>query len=152
MSNENANKAPTWFWVVSLLALVWYLFGAFQFFTSITMSVASLSPMVESGQMTQAYADFILAMPISVKVLFGTATIGGTLASLFLLLRKQGAKSLFIISLFGAILMYVLLYGFGKDLSIIPSSDFIIASVVMMVTFLMILFSGRMIKRGILNR
>ena len=152
MSNTKAAKVPVWFWIVSLLALVWYLFGAFQFYTSITMSAASLAPMVESGQMTQAYADFILAMPIWVKVLFGTATIGGTLASIFLLLRKQGAKSLFIISLFGAILMYTLLYGFGKNLDIIPSSDFIIAGVVMVVTFLMILFSGRMQKRGVLHR
>jgi hypothetical protein len=68
-----------------------------------------------------------------------------------LLLRKQGAKSLFIISLFGAILMYSLLYGFGTNLDIIPSADFIIASVVTIITFVMILFSGRMIKRGVLH-
>lgn len=152
MSNTISIKVPAWFWVVSLLALVWYLFGAYQFLTSITMTAASLAPMVDSGQMTQDYADFILAMPISVKILFGTATLGGAVGSIFLLLRKQGAKSLFIISLFGAILMYALLYGFGQNLEIIPSSDFIIASVVMIVTFLMILFSGRMIQRGVLNR
>ena len=152
MSNTNEIKVPVWFWVISLLALVWYLFGAFQFYTAITMSAASLAPMVEAGQMTQPYADFILAMPIWVKVLFGTATIGGTLASVFLLLRKQGAKSLFIISLFGAILMYSLLYGFGTNLDIIPSADFIIAGVVTIITFVMILFSGRMIKRGVLHR
>jgi hypothetical protein len=151
MSNSIETKTPVWFWLVSLLALVWYLFGVFQFYTSISMSVASLAPMVEAGQMTQAYADFIVAMPIYIKVLFGTATIGGTLACIFLLLRKAGAKSLFIISLFGAILMYVFLYGFGTELDIIPSADFIIAGVVMLVTLLMIIFSSRMQRHGVLS-
>ena len=146
MSNANEIKTPVWFWVVSLLALVWYLFGVFQFYTSVTMSATSLAPMVESGQVNQAYADFILVMPIWVKVLFGIATIGGTLACILLLLRKQSAKTLFIISLCGAVLMYVFLYGFSGKLDIIPSSDFIIAGVVMFVTFLMILFSGRMLS------
>lgn len=151
MNHSNEIKAPIWFWIVSLLALLWYLFGVFQFYTSVTMSATSLAPMVESGQMTQAYADFIVAMPIWVKALFGVATLGGTVASILLLMRKRSAKTLFIISLCGAVLMYLLLYGFSGKLSIIPSSDFIVAGVVMVVTILMILFSGRMQKRGILN-
>ena len=148
---NNPIIIPKWFWAVSILALVWYLFGAYQFLTSITMTAAGLAPMVDAGQITQDYADFYLAMPISVKVLFGTATLGGALASIFLLLRKHGAKSLFIISLFAAIVMYSMLYGFGQDLAIIPLSDLIVAGVVMVVTFLMILFSGRMIHRGVLS-
>jgi len=152
MRNSNEIKVPVWFWIVSLLALVWYLFGVFQFYTSATMSATSLAPMVESGQMTQAYADFVVAMPIWVKGLFGVATLGGTLASILLLMRKQSAKTWFIISLCGAVLMYILLYGFSGKLSVIPSSDFIVAAVVMVITFLMILFAGKMQKRGVLNR
>ena len=151
MSNSSEIKAPLWFWLVSLLALVWYLFGVFQFYTSLTMTPTGLAPMVASGQMTQAYADFIVAMPIWIKTLFGIATVSGTLACILLLLRKQSAKTLFIISLCGAMLMYVLLYGFSGKLDIIPSSDFIIASVVMIVTFLMILFARKMQQRGVLK-
>ena len=79
MSNYDEIKAPIWFWIVSLLALVWYLFGVFQFYNSLTASSTSLAPMVESGQMTQTYADFVVAMPVWIKALFGVATVGGTL-------------------------------------------------------------------------
>ena len=150
MSGSNEIKVPVWFWLVSLLALVWYLFGVFQFYSSLTMSPESLAPMVEAGQMTQSYADFIVVMPLWIKALFGLATLGGTLGSLLLLVRKRSANFLFIVSLCGAVLMYVFLYGFSGKLYMIPASDLIIAGVVMVVTFLMILFCGRMQARGIL--
>lgn len=151
MSDSSEIKVPVWFWLASLLALVWYLFGVFQFYSSLTMSPESLAPMVEAGQMTQSYADFIVVMPLWIKALFGVATLGGALGSLLLLMRKRSAKILFILSLCGAVLMYISLYGFSGKLYMIPASDLIIAGVVMVVTSLMILFAGRMKMRGILS-
>lgn len=152
MSRENTRAmTPWWFWMISILALLWYCFGAVQFFGSLVATPEGMADYVTKGTMTQDYADFLLALPIWVKAAFGIATIGGLLASICLLMRKAIAPILFMLSLAGAFLMYLYLFVLSGKADILPVSDFIIAACVVVVTCLMIWFSRRMIANGILG-
>jgi hypothetical protein len=77
------------FWVIAVLALLWYLFGSVQFMGSLMATQEGLQPMIDKGDMTQEYATVLLTLPAWVKAAFGVATLGGVLGSICLLLRKK---------------------------------------------------------------
>lgn len=151
MDNAARTKPPSWYWVASVMALLWWLFGVFACLSTVTATEASLQPMLDSGQVSQAYIDYMLRLPIGVKVLFAIATIGGTLACIGLLMRKAWARMLFIVSLAAVLLMYGYNYFFSGASSTFPIFDHIIAMIVTFVTIVMILFSTRMTTKGILR-
>lgn len=89
------NKAPTWFLVVVIAALLWNLLGCVAFFADLRLSpqdVAKLSP-----------ADQALynARPGWAVVATALAVFGGALGCIGLLLRKKWAFILLLLSLVG---------------------------------------------------
>lgn len=136
-------KPPVLFWVISVIALLWYLFGVSTFVGSVMATPEGMQPSVDSGTLTQAYVDVLLNIPAWVTAAFGIATIGGAIASVCLLLRKKIAAPLFMISLAGALVMYVYMFVLSGKASVMPTSDFIIAGVVTIVTIFMIWFSRK---------
>lgn len=147
----DTQKPPTLFWVISILSLLWYIFGSVQFFGSVMATPEGMAPYVESGQLTQDYVDVLLGLPAWVTAAFGIATLGGVLASICLLLRKKLAATLFVVSLIGALSMYLYMFVLSGKASVMPTSDFIIAAVVTVVTIFMIWFSRKKRARGILR-
>jgi hypothetical protein len=147
--NDNIKPA-TLFWVISGLALLWYIFGTLQFVGSLMATQEGLQPMIDKGDITQAYATALLTIPGWVKAAFGAATISGVLGSISLLLRKKTAVMLFIISLLAALIMYLYLYVLSGNASVMPASDYIIAAAVTVVTISLIFFSRKKTGQGIL--
>lgn len=96
MTTSSSTKVPTWFWVVSGLALVWNLLGLMAFFMQVTMSPEALAALPEAEQ--KLYA----AMPFWVNIVFALAVFGGTLGCIGLLLRKSWAKMALIASVVGS--------------------------------------------------
>ena len=144
-------KPATLFWVISGLALLWYIFGAVQFVGSLMATQEGLQPMIDKGDITQDYATALLTIPGWVKAAFGVATIGGVLGSISLLMRKKSAAVLFVISLLSALIMYLYLYVLSGNASVMPASDYVIAAAVTLVTISMIFFSRKKISQGILT-
>ena len=144
-------KPSTLFWIISGLALLWYIFGTVQFLGSLMATQEGLQPMIDKGDITQDYATALLTIPGWVKAAFGLATIGGVLGSISLLLRKKMAAMLFVVSLVSALIMYLYLYVLSGNVGVMPVSDFVIAAAVTIVTISMILFSRKKISQGILT-
>lgn len=92
-----SNKLPTWFWVISVIALLWNLMGAFAFFSDLNMTADKLT------EFTEEQKALILGIPSWTKIFYGMATIGGVLGSIALLMRKNWAFPLFVISLIGVL-------------------------------------------------
>ena len=97
LTETQAMKAPVWFWVVSVVALLWYLMDTSAFFMRLFMTEADITSMPENQQ--HLYRD----MPLWVNIVFAGEVFGGTLGSIALLLRKQWALPLFVISILGTL-------------------------------------------------
>ncbi|WP_420318251.1 hypothetical protein [Ekhidna sp.] len=94
---NGSGKPPTWFWVVSVLALIWNLMGVGAY-----LSQAYTSDDV-FAQMEQAMQDLINATPGWVTAAFAIAVWGGALGCILLLMRKKLSQMVLIISLAGIV-------------------------------------------------
>ena len=92
---KNVIKPPTWFMVVSVLALIWNILGVMAY-----LGQAFITPeMLEA--MPEAEAEMIQNRPAWATAAFAVAVWCGALASLFLLLKKTFAYQLFWLSFIG---------------------------------------------------
>ncbi|NNL00990.1 MAG: hypothetical protein HKP39_01810 [Eudoraea sp.] len=95
MSEKSTTKPPVWFWIVSILALLWNLMGV----------MAYLGQAYMTEEMKAEYTSEQLALmestPAWITAAFAIAVWGGLLGCLALLLRKKWAKPLLILSLIG---------------------------------------------------
>jgi len=101
MSDANILSVPKWYWAVAGLALLWNLFGGFDYFNSVTLNEAYL------GEFGPEMIDFIKGMPIWAKGVWGIAIVSSILASLCLLLRKSLAFTLYCVAFVFMILSFI---------------------------------------------
>ena len=101
MTTDVSQKPPVWFWVVAVIALLWNLFGLFNFYISTFDQVSILETL------NQEQRELFEAMPLWATIAFGVATVTGTLASLGLLIRKRLAKPLFVVSLVTMVAQFI---------------------------------------------
>ena len=95
-----ASKPPTWYWVVSGLAVLWMLFGVMAWVMDLMTDEAGLAEMSEAQR--QLYA----ARPQWVFVVYGVAIFSGLAGAVGLLLRKAWASMLFGVSLAAIIVQF----------------------------------------------
>jgi len=93
----NKTKPATWYWVVSVLALLWNLMGV----------LAYLGQAFITEEMKAEYSPeqltLIESRPAWVTAAFAIAVWGGLLGCIALLIRKRWARPLLLISLLGVI-------------------------------------------------
>ncbi|HUH28143.1 hypothetical protein [Gelidibacter sp.] len=134
--NINSTKTPpAYFWIVGIIALLWNIFGVYNYIMQTFMTAGKLS----SGSHTQQnlYED----LPIWFISIFSIAVFAGLLGAISWLLRKKVAYILFIISFLavGIQQFYVLT-------EINPRDIFIPLTSIVIVVFL-IWFSKRAIAK-----
>ncbi len=95
MTKNQATKPPVWFWVVSVLALLWNLMGVMNYLASAFMKEAI------KAEMTPEQVSLLENTPAWVTAAFALAVWGGAIGCIGLLLRKKWAKSALVISLIG---------------------------------------------------
>ena len=88
---------PVWFWVVSLLAMLWFLMDMSAFFMRVT--VTEEARMMMTGRDQYLHRDY----PLWVNMVFAFEVFGGLLGSLALLLKRRLALVLFALSLMGVL-------------------------------------------------
>jgi len=94
-TDESKNTAPIWFWVISVIAMLWYLMDMSAFFMRVLITEEALLAMPENQRI------HMQSIPAWVNAVFAFEVIGGVFGSIGLLLRKKWALPLFIISIFG---------------------------------------------------
>jgi len=104
MTNESTNlpdsqagKPPVWFWIVSVLALIWNGMGVNAYLQQ-AYNTESYREMYPPEQL-----EIAANMPSWVTAAFAIAVFGGALGSIALLLRKKLANTLLILSLLAVI-------------------------------------------------
>ncbi len=98
MTNTDTFKPPVWFWIVSVIALLWNLMGAMaylrQVFITDEMKAAMSANQLELMENTPAWAT----------AAFAFAVWGGVLGCVGLLLRKKWARPILLLSLLGILI------------------------------------------------
>ncbi len=94
MTNQPKN-APTSFWIISGVFLLWNLMGVMAFFMQVTMGPEALAALPDAERALYE------ATPAWANAAFGLAVFAGALGSLFLLLRKAWALPALVASLVG---------------------------------------------------
>lgn len=102
---DSTNKPPVWFWIVSVVALLWNGLGVMAYLTRAFATDEMIAALPEEQQ-----AEFLTEYPAWYTAAFAIAVFAGALGSLGLLLRKKFAYSLFVLSAIGAIVQHVYLF------------------------------------------
>lgn len=91
------NTAPRSFWIISIAALIWNLLGLLAFTMQL---IAGQENLGRTEEQTAIYA----ATPSWMYIVFGIATIGGTLGCIALLMKSCWAKPILLASLIAAVI------------------------------------------------
>ena len=93
----NKAKPAPWFWVVSVLALIWNLIGVLNY-----LAQAFITEEMKADYTAQQLT-LIEGRPAWVTAAFAIAVWGGLLGCIALLIRKRWARPLLLISLLGIV-------------------------------------------------
>jgi len=98
-ATESSDKTSpsVWFWVISIIALLWYLMDMSAFFMRVLMTDDVIKAMPDNQQ--HLYRN----MPLWVNIVFAGEVFGGALGCVGLLLRKKWALPLFVVSILGVL-------------------------------------------------
>lgn len=132
--------------IVGLLGLAWNIFGTYQFIVSVNATSESL---IAIG-MSEAQAMVMTKHPLWMTVSFAIGVFGGLIGSILLLLKKAISEKIFLVSLFGYIVLYIgdITEGIFEA---IGKSQVIILTTVVIIAFGLWFFARAYRRKGILN-
>jgi hypothetical protein len=112
MSNSTSNKPPIWFWIVSVIALIWNGMGVKAYLEQ-AYNTESYRAMYTPEQL-----EIDANMPAWVTAAFAIAVFAGALAAIGLLLRKSWSVKLWYLSLLAVLVQmgYALINGYASSI------------------------------------
>lgn len=135
-------KPPAWFWVVSILALLWNLMGVFNYLNLAFNKAAVIEALTaEQGELFES-------IPAWATAAFAIAVFSGALASIALLLRKKWAKPLFVLSLIAAVAQFINWLFLQNAAEAFGSQAYITPALVVAIGAFLIFFSKKGIQKG----
>lgn len=93
-------KTPMWYWIVSVLLLLWALAGALAFYGHVSTGPAELAALSDYDR------RFFLALPAWFTPEFGFTTGTAVLGAALLLARLRHAVLLYALSLLGVVVQF----------------------------------------------
>jgi hypothetical protein len=138
MDVNSGAKAPTSFWIIAVLGLLWNCFGAYLYM------LARLDPETALAGASPAMRDYVANQPIWANIGYGLGIWGSFLGSVAMVLRSRHAVLLFLVSLLGALVSHV-----GQAMTgVMPIG---LAAVIMAVIAFLWWFSRREAAKGTLR-
>ncbi|WP_188374416.1 hypothetical protein [Winogradskyella haliclonae] len=106
------TKPPIWFWIVSILALIWNGMGVNAYLQQ-AYNTESYREMYSQEQL-----EIAANLPSYITAAFAIAVFGGVLSSILLLLRKKLAATIFYVSLLAVLVQmgYLLINGYASSI------------------------------------
>ncbi|MFY0714386.1 hypothetical protein J1D01_11950 [Seonamhaeicola sp. NFXS20] len=139
MSNSTTIKPPFWFWIISVIALVWNGMGVNAYLQQ-AYNTESYRAMYSKEQL-----EIAANMPVWVTAAFAIAVFSGALASIGLLLRKSWSVKLWILSLIAVIIQmgYILINNYV--------SSMVMTLMIILFAFLFVWFARKSKAKGWLS-
>lgn len=140
------SKLSIWFWIVSILFLIWNIFGVSNYLMSVTSTADSLAAQgYDASQI-----EFLLNMPPLYASVFAIAVWSGLLASLLLLFRRKLAVPIYLLSLIFVTWSFVFDF-IGGSFDVLGRDYLAIMCFVLVVAVLEFFVSTRFLKRNYLR-
>lgn len=136
------TKRPMWFRVVSVLAVLWNLFGLWSFYIHVTATPEVVATWPEVQQRIAEVTPGWIFVP------FAIATLGGTLGSLGLLLGRRWATPVLLLSLLAIIVQFGAYYLLTPTWALTGMSGAALPLCIAMVGLLLWLLAGKAAARG----
>ena len=130
-------RAPLWFKIVSVLALLWNLAGLFAFASDASMGPEDIAKLTKDQQAMYA------AQPLWALVATGIATIGGTIGSLGLLLGKRWAIIALGASLLGIVVQDAGMLGLPGGIASIGTVAIVLQGIVLLIAIGLVLIARK---------
>lgn len=131
------TKAPTFFWIISSIALLWNLIGCAAYLGMQMMPPELLETMPEAER------TLMETTPIWVTAAFAVAVWFGLLGSILLLLRKALSQTVFVISLLGIIVQQIWNFTNGQSLEVFGIEQVIMPIAVVLIGLYLIIFAKK---------
>ncbi len=142
MINSTRVRPPIWFWIVSVLALLWNLLGVMAYLAQVNMTDEALAALPEAER--TLYEN----QPMWATMAFAIAVWGGALGSLALLLRKRWARAVLLISLIGIIVQMTHSFFLSNNFEVYGPDKIIMPIMIIVVGVLLVLFARMAINRN----
>ncbi len=137
-----ATARPTWFWIVSILALLWNLMGVAAFVMQVNMSPEALAALPD------AQRALYETQPTWVMVMFAIAVFGGALGSLMLVLEKKLARPLLLMSLLGVLAQMSHMFLLSDTFQVMGQAAMVMPIVVIVIAAALVWFARVSARRG----
>ena len=128
-------QPPKWYWVVSIVALIWNLMGLMAYVMQMTMSDTTLQQFPAERQ------ELYNTMPGWVKIAFGVAVIGGAIGCGCLIARKRWALPILVLSLLGVLVQMSYIFFLSNTLAVMGPSAFVMPLFVIVIGALLVWFA-----------
>ncbi|MBT1688640.1 hypothetical protein [Dawidia soli] len=135
-------KPAAWFWIVSILALLWNLMGIMAYIMRVTMTPEALQALPE--QERALYTN----VPVWATAAFAVAVWGSTLACVLLLIRKKLAMPVFVISFIAILIQMVHSLFISNSIAVYGPGGMIMPVMILVIGLYMILFSRQATSKG----
>lgn len=142
MTDHSNTKPPVWFWIISVIALIWNAMGVMQYLAQ-AYSTDSFKE-----QYTTEQLEMISNVPAWATAAFALAVFGGLLGALFLLLRKKIAYVFFLISFIAIIVQSYHNFVVVDSIQIMGSVAVIMSAIIAGAAILFLWYSRYSIKKG----
>lgn len=139
MANSSV-KPPFWFWIISIVALLWHLIGINAYLQQ-AYRTESFTSMLNAEQL-----NAVNNIPAWAVAAFAIAVFFGALGSIALLLRKNWAKPLFVIAILGLIVQLVHFFFVGNSMELFGPP--VIQIMALIVLLIMIWYTKRSYVKG----
>ena len=143
MTNDGKVKVPVWYWIVSVVALLWNLMGAMAY-----LSQAYMSDEVKAALPAERM-ELMENMPAWATAAFAFAVWGGVLGCLGLLLRKKWAKPVLVVSLIGILIQMGYSFFMTNAVEVYGTVEGVIMPIILIVIGIgLVLFSKSALNKG----
>ena len=142
MTLNTEIRPPAWFWIISVIALLWNLMGVSAYLMEAFMSVEDL------GKLTQDQRLLYEARPIWVTSAYAIAVWAGALGCITLLLRKKWAKTLLLLSLIGVLTQNVYQFFLSNTFEVYGPSAIYLPIMIIVVSIALYLFAKSSASKG----
>ena len=140
--DSTKTKLPIWFWIISVLSLLWFFMDMAGFYSRVFM----LDQLAD--KLPEAQLALYKAMPSWVNVVYGLEVFGGLMGSIALLSKKKWAFILFCISIMGVLSQSVYVWFLSDAIEVMGQPAIVMPIVGIVIGVVMVVFSRAGISKN----
>ncbi len=139
------QRTPWHLWVIGIVALLWNLFGAYDYLMTQTENAAYMS------RFTAEQLEYWYGFPTWVVAAWATAVWGGVLGAILLLLKKRLAAPVFLVSFLAMVLTSIHNFLLSDGVAVMGGAAVAFSAVIFLFALGLWLYARAMARQGVLT-